>query len=76
MLGFKAVSNVPRPTDILELFEGRRRCILSLIVIILSLKRLIKSLLLTVIGMLDSIELWLSTGLSTVLKRTVLIFLY
>ena len=57
MSGFTAVTKVPVFGERTVPVEGRRWLILSLIVRILSLKKLIKSLLLRAIGIHGSVEL-------------------
>lgn len=57
-------------------FVEDRLIICLSVIVILSVRRLIKALLVMVIGILGSIELWLSVSQATVLERSLGLFLF
>jgi len=66
----------PGAVDNTILVKGKKSLILFLRVTILSLKKHIKSLLLSAMGIEGSVELWLSVSLATVLKINLALFLF
>lgn len=74
--GFTVNSKFPVFEDRSRLIEGKRELILFLIFTILSLKKLMKSLLLRSAGIHGTIELWLFVRLAKVLNRNLGLFLF